>query len=72
MTREGMEYISALLRADDASPEYEVGWAVWMTRGRDSTFEYLTEVMTNFLPGTRAFEVAYEIWLLMGGRGVAA
>lgn len=72
MTRDGVAYIKALLGADRASASYEIGWQVWMMPGRDQILEYLTTVMTANRAGTRAFEIAYEIWLLMGERGVAA
>jgi hypothetical protein len=67
-----MAHVSALLKAEESSPEYEIGWAVWMTRGRDDVLEYLTEVMTSNMPGSRSFEVAREITLLLGVTGAAA
>lgn len=72
MTREGMEYVSALLRAEEGTADHEIGWAVWMTRGKEAILDYLTDTMTRSAPGSRAFEVAYNVWLLLGGAGVAA
>lgn len=72
MTEELMKHVAALMQADESTPEHEIGWAVWMTRPRDDQLEYLTSVMTANTAESRAFEVAYDIWLLLGGRGAAA
>ncbi len=72
MTREGMDYVAALLKAEEGTPDHEVGWAVWMTRGREAILDYLTDTMTRFVSNSREFEIAYNIWLLLGERGVAA
>ncbi len=72
MTRDGIAYVKALLNTDESSAGHEIGWKVWMTPGREAILDYLTSVMQEHAPGSRAFEIAYEIWLLLGGRGVAA
>ena len=72
MTRDGVAYIKALLDSDHESPSYRIGWRVWMMSSRDEILEYITHVMSANAPESRAFEVAYEIWLLTGARGVAA
>jgi len=72
MTRDGVSYIKALLDADHTSAAYAIGWKVWMMSESSEILDYLTDMMTLHRPGTRAWEVAYEIWLLTGARGVAA
>lgn len=72
-------FVADLLRAPRESMDYLVGQWVWPVLGagsRDEVFESVNTLMRVHGhaegPQSRAAELAYEIWLLLGGRGVAA
>ncbi|KIA63045.1 hypothetical protein [Nocardia vulneris] len=68
-------FVADLLRTPAESMEHRVGRWVWEILGdgsRDQVMESVTAVMANNPPQSRTFEVAYDIWLLLGGRGAAA
>lgn len=68
-------FVADLLRTPRESIEHLVGRWVWDVLGdgtRDQVLESVTAVMTAHPPQSRAFELGYEIWLLLGGTSVAA
>ncbi|WP_433568097.1 hypothetical protein ACQP1O_42855 (plasmid) [Nocardia sp. CA-151230] len=74
MSHTALDYVKALLAGEEGSLPRIIGERVWALAmaDRDQLLEYLTGVMSTNAPSSREFEVAYEIWLLMGERGVAA
>lgn len=72
---ECVAFAADLLHAPVESVEHRVGQSVWDILGdgsRDDAFEAVTELMRLHEPQSRAFELGYEIWLLLGGKPVAA
>lgn len=67
-----MDYVALLLDAPDDSVDHEIGRRVWELSTRDEILEYLTEVMTENVKGTRAFNVAWMVWKLLSGIEAAA
>ena len=72
-------FCADLLLTPNTSMDHMIGQLIWPLLGggsRDDVLTSLTDVMRihNHTEGpqTRAFELAYEIWLLLGGSPVAA
>lgn len=63
-----VEYVTALLATPDTTPDHQIGQRLWELPGSDQAYEYLTEVMTENAPNSRAFEVAWDVWALRWGR----
>lgn len=72
MSYSGVAYVQALLEFEPGTAAREIAVQVMSMSSRGELLEYLTRVMTANPASSRAFEVAYEIWLLIGGAGVAA
>lgn len=63
-----VEYVAALLYASEGSTAHEIGTRVWELSTTDAIYAYLTDVMTDNAPSTRAFEIAWDIWALLSRR----
>lgn len=74
MNRDGIEYVKDLLDNEKDPAVRDIAKRVWTLsiKNRDEVLIYLTRIMTANPPPSRAFEVAREIWWLMGERGAAA
>lgn len=68
-------FVVDLLRTPVGSADHTIGADLWKVLGdgtRDEVLVLLTEFMRGAAPQSRAFEVAYDVWLQLGGAGVAA
>lgn len=66
MTHDSVEYVRTLLvDMPTGSIEHEIGRHVWELSDNEDVLVYLTELMTVNAPNTRAFEIAWDIWVLM-------
>ncbi|WP_228809847.1 hypothetical protein [Nocardia farcinica] len=68
-------FVADLLRTDPSSTDHLVGKWMWDTLGgesSDAAFDAVNELMRANARGSRAYELAQEIWWLLGGREVAA
>lgn len=68
-------FVADLLRLPIESPEHVVGHWVWEHMGgddREGAMLAVNDVMCNWPAGTRFHELAVNVWLLLGGAGVAA
>ena len=63
-----LEYVEALVRAEEGSVAHEIGQRVWELSTTDAILVYLTDVMTDNPMSTRAFEIAWDVWALLSGR----
>jgi hypothetical protein len=66
------DYLNALIGKDEDTPEHRIGTCVRLLDDREPILEHLTVLMTINQPRSREFEVAQELWLLLGGTAVAA
>lgn len=72
---EAIAFLCDLLRTPSASIDHVIGAEVWGLTGggsREDVMDCVTRWMTVHRPGSRGFEVAYDIWLLLGGSAAAA
>lgn len=67
-----VEYVAALVGTEEGSVAHEIGKRVWELSTSDAVYEFVTEVMRDNAPNTRAFEIAWDVWALLSGRVVAA
>lgn len=68
-------FVADLLRLPAGTPEHTVGHWMWGHMGdadMDGVMVAVTDVMQNWAPGTRWHELGVNVWLLLGGAGVAA